>query len=159
MSELKRCTLCEEEKPLEEFVTRVDSKGKRYFTSPCLTCSRRILKTRYDAIGREKALTRYRENRLTIFKIRKLVLEAYGNKCACCGEMDEAALCIDHADRSGMEHRRGRSQWGVLRDIMNEGFPDRFRLLCWNCNQATRYGKPCFHEKFNTASVIRGLAC
>jgi hypothetical protein len=159
MEKLKRCTICEQEKTLEEFSKRLNSKGEEYITSPCRECARRLLRTAYDSGGREKALQRYRENRMTLFRIRKAVLEAYGNKCACCGEVDEAALCIDHADRSGKEHRARRKQWGILRDIISEGFPEKYRLLCWTCNAVTRFGKPCFHEKFDTASIIRGLAC
>jgi predicted restriction endonuclease len=156
---LKLCTICEQEKPLEEFRWKLNSKGIRYRTSPCIPCARRIAQKRYDSSGRETAIKRYRENRMTLYKLRKTVLEAYGNKCACCGEAEDAALCIDHADLSGKQHRALKKNWGIINDIIREGFPDKYRLLCWTCNAMTRFGKPCFHEKFDTASVIQGLAC
>lgn len=81
------------------------------------------------------------------------VLAAYGGACACCGETTPAFLTIDHVDGGGAEHRRevGRD---IYRWLVREGFPDGFRLLCWNCNCGReRNGGMCPHETQRAAVV------
>jgi hypothetical protein len=35
----------------------------------------------------------------------------------------------------------------VYADLRRRGFPQEgYRLLCWNCNSATRFGRTCPHE-------------
>lgn len=73
---------------------------------------------------------------------RKMVLDAYGGKCAICGEAHWECLTLDHSWNDGADHRRkmsGTNRGGtsaVYRDIVRRGFPgdEGYRVLCWNCN-------------------------
>ncbi len=68
-------------------------------------------------------------------RARSAALEAYGNECACCGEAGEQFLTIDHINGDGAAHRRetGGNTYYWLRQ---NGYPEGFRVLCWNCNSA-----------------------
>ncbi len=161
MEKLKTCTTCGESKPLDQFRKRPDSKGQYYFTSPCIACSRKLCRENYRIDGRRQAMERYRSNRLTLQKLRDCVFEAYGKVCACCGESEEVFLTVDHADGDGAIHRKkfGQSAWGVYRDIVNQGFPKKYRILCMNCNWATRFGHPCFHQQMDVQRILDGMGC
>lgn len=81
-------------------------------------------------------------------KLRRQVFAAYGGpRCACCGEAHEEFLTLDHIGGWGAEHRAqhvGLSTYAVLRQ---QGWPhkDRLRVLCMNCNWATRQNGICPH--------------
>ena len=84
-------------------------------------------------------------------KVKSQMIAAYGGKCVCCGETEPAFLTIDHVNRDRREHlqREGLSTAGVslYRRLRAQGWPkDGLRLLCMNCNFATRFGDPCPHE-------------
>ena len=91
-------------------------------------------------------------------KLRAEMIVAYGGACACCGETTPTFLCIDHMNRDGGAHRLslatrggtgGRSR-DVYLDLRRRGWPrDRYQLLCFNCNFATRYGDLCPHRANN----------
>jgi ribosomal protein S14 len=79
---------------------------------------------------------------------RKQVLDAYGRKCACCGITEEVFLTVDHIANDGAEHRRsigGKSNF--YRSIIKEGFPDKYQILCWNCNSAKHFLGQCPHQQ------------
>ncbi len=86
-------------------------------------------------------------------KLRKQVIEAYGGKCTCCSETEEAFLCVDHVENDGHKHRRelfGTNACGSTRFytwLRKQGFPKKgFQMLCANCNYAkARYGR-CPHQ-------------
>jgi len=72
----------------------------------------------------------YRKVKLTIF-------EYYGKFCACCGESRVEFLTIDHINGGGKSHRKQlktRGGYGFYTWLMNHGFPDGYRTLCFNCN-------------------------
>jgi len=84
-------------------------------------------------------------------------LMMYGYFCACCGEPNPKFLTLDHVNQDGV---RAREQIGfhtvkrdgkesppiphiiyprpyqALRDAIQEYRPDRFQILCYNCNCA-----------------------
>ena len=80
-------------------------------------------------------------------EIRRIVINNYGGKCKCCGETIIEFLAIDHINGGGYKHRQiiGNSiryyYW-----IIRNNFPDNYRILCHNCNQATSWGRKCPHE-------------
>ena len=80
-------------------------------------------------------------------KYRKLALDHYGGKCACCGESRFEFLSIDHINGGGTKHReeigRGTAMYQWLR---RSGWPSGFRVLCHNCNQAIGFYKHCPHQ-------------
>lgn len=80
--------------------------------------------------------------------IRAEVIDAYGGRCACCGESEATFLELDHVDSDGAEHRRmiGRGAHATYKWAKDQGFPASFQLLCANCNQGRhRNGGVCPH--------------
>lgn len=87
-------------------------------------------------------------------KLRQSVLDAYGGACACCGETEDAFLCLDHVGGGGNAHRRelfGKNLGGggakMFRAVRDLGFPDTFQLLCWNCNYGVTLPGGCPHTR------------
>lgn len=84
-------------------------------------------------------------------RLRRKVFAAYGDRCACCGETIPTFLTLDHVNRDGKAHRAkfgGRgSSLSVYYDLQRQGWPkDGYRILCMNCNFATRFGGLCPHQ-------------
>jgi len=52
-------------------------------------------------------------------KLRQEFLNAYGNRCTCCGEAEPAFLTVEHLARDGHQHRSrvGGDSTSVLRDL------------------------------------------
>jgi hypothetical protein len=100
------------------------------------------LKNRWKSQNKEKvAIT----NRLRQERLKRSVVESYGGHCVCCGENEIRFLTIDHVNHDGKEHRAPGIN--VYQDLIKRGFPkDGFRLLCMNCNFATRFKIPCPHQ-------------
>jgi hypothetical protein len=77
------------------------------------------------------------------------VLEAYGQRCACCGETMVEFLTVDHVDGGGQKHRAslGGTMAALLRWIIKHGFPRSIRILCMNCNLSYGLYGYCPHQK------------
>ncbi len=92
---------------------------------------------------REARIQYARENRVR----QKLeVIGAYGGRCVCCGEQEPVFLCVDHIDEGrpeGPKKKVGGQLYTWLRD---QGYPSGFQILCFNCNNAIRYGRVCPHQ-------------
>lgn len=85
-------------------------------------------------------------------RIKLLTIEAYGGRCACCGEANPVFLTIDHANNDGAAHRGAtRASGNALYQLLKqEGWPkDRgLRVLCFNCNCGRAVnGGVCPHEE------------
>ena len=85
-------------------------------------------------------------------KIKLLVLQHYGGKipnCACCNEMEQGFLTIDHTNNNGAEHRKEIKRGGGVAFyywLKLNNFPKGYQVLCFNCNLAKAlYGK-CPHK-------------
>src|SRR4051812_48688743 len=71
------------------------------------------------------------------YRWRRELIDAYGGRCACCGEDRIPFLALDHSFRDGAADRK---RMGGMRQLMHEirrlGYPtDRgYRILCANCN-------------------------
>ena len=107
------------------------------------------LKRKYDADPEPSR----EQSRQAGKKLRREMLDAYGKKCACCGETEEIFLCLDHVNGNGGEERRllsnGRpwSNVPVLRRLKKAGWPQEgYRILCANCNMATMHARVCPHQ-------------
>jgi hypothetical protein len=160
-SESKRCTKCGIVKSVSEFYYQSSSRSYR---CDCKDCSRRhsreyraehlaernMYMQEWQAKNRDAILSRRKQQRSDT---RKQVIKAYGGKCVCCGESMYEFLTIDHINGDGAEHRKnltGNSRHGsddVYRDIIRMGFPDNFRVLCYNCNCTRGYLGYCPHER------------
>ena len=82
-------------------------------------------------------------------KVRTEVLKRYSKgipKCSCCGEKEIKFLTIDHIKNDGASHRKEIKttlyQWLYKKDFM----PDRFQVLCVNCNYAKQWYGKCPHQ-------------
>lgn len=118
------CHNCNFTKSLGEGVTRRSACGECTDGS-CRVCLRR-------AAGRDRAAR-------TAAAERARVLDALGNRCACCSLNEPRLLATDHINGDGAEHRRliGNSSTRVRRAVLESGpDPTRFQLLCHNCNFA-----------------------
>lgn len=87
---------------------------------------------------------------------KRQAMQAYGNKCACCGESDLRFLSIDHVNNDGAAHRRellgpDRKKRGAGSAIYNwlrkNDYPEGFQVLCFNCNMGKQInGGICPHK-------------
>lgn len=97
------------------------------------------------------------QDRQRRLKLRRQVIERYGGKCRCCGESEFWFLVIDHIDGGGNQERRetgkdgGSSFYAWLRQ---QGFPDGYTVLCWNCNAAIGMLGYCPHERLSDADYF-----
>jgi hypothetical protein len=113
----------------------------------CQTCREktRLYMRRWRATNNEHS-TRYMRNWQR--SRRERVLEHYGGHCACCGESEYEFLALDHIEGGGEKHRAEVGQGSRMIDwILKSGFPDGFRILCHNCNQAIGYYGECPHSR------------
>jgi hypothetical protein len=77
-------------------------------------------------------------------KIKHLVIEHYGGRCACCGESIFEFLTIDHiAGRKKGDRIRGER---LYRKLFKLKYPKGYQVLCWNCNAAKGLFGECPHE-------------
>lgn len=83
-----------------------------------------------------------RNNRRADNKLRETVLAMYGRVCNCpgCDVNNPAFLSLDHVNDDGAAHRAelGNRNYtsAVRREAVKEYRPDRFQILCHNCNLA-----------------------
>ncbi|HEU04054.1 MAG TPA: hypothetical protein ENH95_02905 [Nitrosopumilus sp.] len=80
-------------------------------------------------------------------ELRKNILAHYGSFCSCCAISTKEFLVIDHINGGGTRHRKSKSTPGIMRDIVKNGFPDCYRILCANCNMGREKNNGlCPHE-------------
>jgi hypothetical protein len=78
------------------------------------------------------------QKRLQRLAVKLKVIEAYGGKCACCGEDEPRHLSIDHINNDGYIHRREVGS-RIYQWLIKNNYPkDNFQLLCFNCNFGKR---------------------
>lgn len=84
-------------------------------------------------------------------KRRRKVVVLLGGKCECCGVSDPEFLAIDHKDGGGSKQRKETNDRGgmklVSRILKGTEKTSNYRVLCHNCNMATRWGRVCPHRK------------
>ena len=67
-------------------------------------------------------------------RLRHIIINHYGGKCACCGETNIDLLTIDHMNGGGKKHLKEIGNCNFYRWLRDNGFPTGFRVLCFNCN-------------------------
>lgn len=148
------CNKCGETKVLGEFYP--DKSKPRGVHSVCKECVKADRRSRYvedPARYSERNRVYRRANRGKFLeynrKLRRGVLDAYGNRCACCGETTPEFLSLDHVNNDGEAHRRELKGYGraIYQWLKNAGYPQdgRFQLLCHNCNMAKGLYGRCPH--------------
>ena len=120
-----------------------------YKSYKCKECSNELTKKIYHQ-NPQKIIT---YNRRIKDELQKIVYQAYGNKCECCGEVEPLFFNIDHINNDGKKDRirpsgKARDSLSVLKLIIRENFPKRLRILCYNCNMGReRNNGICPHNK------------
>ena len=149
------CGKCAAVLPLTGFYP--DKSKARGVHSVCRECVKADRRQRYvaDPLVYQERNRVYRESHREAFleynrKVRTLALEAYGGRCACCGEGTPEFLSIDHVNNDGEAHRRELKGYGraIYQWLKRNGYPQdgRFQLLCHNCNMAKGLYGGCPHR-------------
>lgn len=152
----KRCRDCNHKKRNTESLSR----AKRLHDSGVCYCGRPLAKgyTRceacHDSATRTRNKHRDKKNAQTREYLRGLrtkALEAYGNKCACCGESHQEFLAIDHIGGWGKNHRNEKGVrilgTALYLELKRKQYPEGFRVLCHCCNGSLGYYGYCPHER------------
>jgi hypothetical protein len=138
----KWCARCGAERPLADFGPNEKRKdGKQTY---CRDHQR-------AAVNASAAIHGARHGREHRQRFRAEMIAAYGGRCACCGESEPVFLCLDHPNGVPDEHRNARHRSGRLSPdklcalLKRQGWPQEYRLLCWNCNAAIAMLGVCPH--------------
>lgn len=169
----RHCKKCEKLFPIENF--HLCKRGKHGRRAVCRSCCNAMIKeigSRDGMAHRKRFLQRLRrmENREHILKIerksrkrdwpghlkkcreyyaklRKELFEAYGNKCACCGETHREFFAVDHINGGGTSEKKKIGTRPLYLKIRAEGFPkDKYQILCHNCNMSIGFYGYCPHH-------------
>ena len=136
------CSTCGTPLTAENAVWR--SPPRQGLQSWCRPC-RNARSLEYQRLHPEQRRTTGRRCRA---KLKDEVIRAYGGKCDCCGETTPEFLALDHRNGGGTQHRKTVTSPTVLRRlVIRQGFPDAYRLLCHNCNQAIGWFGSCPHAR------------
>jgi len=73
---------------------------------------------------------RYRDN----MKIKVLRHYSHGTMKCKCGYSDTRALCIDHINGGGVQHRKKIGESNLYIWLVRNNYPKGFQVLCHNCN-------------------------
>ncbi len=140
---MKTCDKCGVEK--EETKFNFTGKGERWRRSTCRTCCVKELSKWKRASTPEKRKEQYKRK---YRRLKAIVLSHYGSKCACCGENQEAFLCLDHIDGGGSAHRKSfkKEAFCMYDWVVKNKFPAMFQILCSNCNLARHTKGECPHK-------------
>jgi hypothetical protein len=152
---MRSCSRCGVVKALADYYP--DKTKRDGHHTVCIECVKADRKRRYaedPAKYKVRNGVYYRKNRERFLgyarKLRQDALDAYGNKCACCGEATPEFLGIDHVNNDGEAHRAELKGYGrsIYRWLRMQGFPQdgRFQLLCHNCNVAKGCYGGCPHN-------------
>ena len=137
----KICTICGVLKSIDGFYNH-KRKEKIRRESACIDCMNEAHRKKYanSVAFRERLKSGHQKQRE---KMRSLIIENYGGKCSCpkCPETNPLFLTIEHIDGGGTKHRKTRGELGVYRDIINQGFPASYTILCYNCNCAKAHSR------------------
>ncbi len=86
--------------------------------------------------------------------LKDMVFNFYGWICNCCGETGRSFLVIDHVNNDGYKDlaKAGYKRTGnvLYRYIIDNNFPDKYQVLCWNCNSSKHLNNgTCEHKILN----------
>ena len=135
MTEIKLCIRCNKNK---------GAQGR----PKCWTCYEKqrspesIEKRRLNTIKRSIKWQKLNRNHLNIwrkahrFKIKQAVIEKYGGKCNCCGELNIGFLTMDHINTDGAARKKENVSEVNIFEHLNNKLVDleTYQVLCYNCN-------------------------
>lgn len=137
------CSKCGEAKPAtQEFFYRESKYNPAVrLAAQCKICRDKTIHA-WNVKNRDR---KRRVSKEWFARLKAGVIQAYGGRCACCGETIPEFLTLEHLRRDGKAHRRSVAY--VYLDLKRRGYPqDDYTLLCWNCNEAVRWGDQCPHQ-------------
>lgn len=77
---------------------------------------------------------------------KKAVLDAYGGKCVCCGEVDKEFLCLSNVFKPKQNELEISSE--KLKDLLDIPELERYaQVLCFNCQKSLNLNGYCPHNK------------
>lgn len=176
----KTCRVCEKTKDIREF-RLINNRGKAYRMNICIECDREWHKEHYrkdleaTRADRKERARVYRENNREAYNAknrrfkmlhrerdRNHIYEAYGNKCACCGETNPGFFTVDHVNNDGHTERKNglyTSGSQFYRQIIQQNFPPSYQILCYNCNMGrARNNGICPHQEGSTTILQESTA-
>jgi hypothetical protein len=150
----KNCGRCGQEKEASEFwADKSKPDGLQWACKQCLSqCAKDRLEQEPGKCRAQKRDHMQRKSRFYADKRRldrTRVIAHYGGHCACCGEDRPEFLAIDHIDGGGNAHRRELGVRGgheFVTWLIENDFPEGFRILCHNCNMAMGAYGICPHQ-------------
>lgn len=83
-------------------------------------------------------------------RLRQEVISHYGRECACCKESRLVFLTIDHIKGGGNQHRKAiatKAGDPFYRWLKENGYPEGYRVLCFNCNCVIGLYGACPHQQ------------
>jgi len=105
---------------------------------------KRATNLRYNEAHRQEIRDKARDERIAL---KAKVIAAYGGRCNCpgCHVHHAELLTVDHVNGDGSWYRKGkgRSTRDYYRDVLRQGFPPTYQLLCGSCNLAKGDGPAC----------------
>jgi len=160
---MKVCCRCKKQLPIDNFgKNKRQSCGLSYYCTKCRVEYNKIQRHANPKIRQKKCLLNYewkKRNKDQVnvsrkrgnARLKKKLFDAFGSICVCCGETSIEFLTIDHINGGGRAHReKSGGSHQTYRDIIKQGCPrDLYRILCMNCNFATRFREPCPHQKMS----------
>lgn len=139
------CRKCGAKKPVDDFYKC--SRFKSGYQTWCKRCM--ITYSKVHHAEKREYYQRLQKNRNQEARMRVLV--HYGGdppKCKCCRENRYEFLAIDHIHGGGRKHRRKvGSGHAFYKHLIDNGFPEGYRILCHNCNQSLGQYGYCPHER------------
>jgi hypothetical protein len=130
----KKCPRCEKSKPNTDFYSQPHWRDRSRLVPAtyCKDCNSAL-----GAIAYRKNPNRRLASKKYSARLREQVLQAYGGKCACCGENNHVFLAIDHVYGGGTKELTAGNSTNLYRRLRDLGFPkDDYQCLCHNCNWA-----------------------
>lgn len=121
----------------------------------CRECNRKRSNEEYHRARKnpaqwaKRSAARKQCGKALVARRKQTVINAYGGRCACCGESTLDFLTVDHLNGDGAAHRKSlREQGKVFYDwLVKNNFPSGFQILCYNCNSSKGTGDMCYHQK------------
>jgi len=141
---LKKCYKCLVEKEIDQFSRNKNKKDNRNIW--CKACFK-VHNCDYQKRNREKINKTQKKWR---DKIREQFLNAYGNKCKCCGESNPHFLTLDHINNDGYVERKLFGITNPTRMFLKmrkQNWPkNNYQILCMNCNFGKERLGQCPHK-------------
>lgn len=128
--------------PLDKSNTRACDIAQANYI--CLICRKLRDQQRYQ---NKREIIR-EQQRTYDFAVKMKVIEAYGGKCACCGERTPQFLTVDYIDNDQIvKEKANKSGTKLYRWLIQNNFPkSNYQLFCYNCNSAMGFFGHCPHN-------------